>query len=144
MLFLLCPVPLTDWLIDYDGMRLMSQICGHHWPIVHPPGECEWTAMVMMMPTGDNSLLVYQSSLAVLPAETSGASRRNGRRNENFAYSVSFDTSTDLLHAIKSYKGPPALLPIWRKVCCGFLSSLKIHHLSRIWTRDPWVQWQAH
>jgi hypothetical protein len=43
----------------------------------------------VMMPSGVNSWLVYQSSLAVLPAETSAASRRNGRRNENFAYSVS-------------------------------------------------------
>jgi hypothetical protein len=36
-----------------------------------------------------NSWRVYQSSPVVLPAETSGASRRNGWRNENFAYSVS-------------------------------------------------------
>jgi hypothetical protein len=39
--------------------------------------------IMMMMPAGDNSWLVHQSSLAVLPAETS---RRNGRRRENFAY----------------------------------------------------------
>jgi hypothetical protein len=87
-------LPLIDWLIDYGRVRLTSQNRGHHWPIVHPPGECEWTAvvmimMMMMMTAGDNSWLVYHSSLAVLPAETSGASRRNGRRNENFAYSVS-------------------------------------------------------
>jgi hypothetical protein len=43
----------------------------------------------MMIPGENNSILVYQSSLSVLPAETSGASGRNGRRNENFAYSVS-------------------------------------------------------
>jgi hypothetical protein len=56
-----------------------------------------------------------------------------------------WDTSTDLLHAVKSYDmGPPALLPIRRKVCWGFLSALKIHRLGRVWTRDPWVQWQAH
>jgi hypothetical protein len=40
----------------------------------------------MMIMAGDNSLLVHQSSLAVLPAETSGESGRNGRRSENFAY----------------------------------------------------------
>jgi hypothetical protein len=40
----------------------------------------------MIMPAGDNSWLVYQNFLPVLPAETSGASRKNGRRNENFAY----------------------------------------------------------
>jgi hypothetical protein len=33
-----------------------------------------------------NSWLVHQSSLAVLPAETSGASTRNGRRSDTFAY----------------------------------------------------------
>jgi hypothetical protein len=46
-------------IIGYDGVRLASQNRGHHWPIVHPPGECEWTAvvmmMMMMMPAGDNS-----------------------------------------------------------------------------------------
>jgi hypothetical protein len=36
---------------------------------------------------------------------------------------------------------PPALLPIRRKVCCGFLSSLKIHRIGRLRTRDLWVQW---
>jgi hypothetical protein len=41
---------------------------------------------VVMMPAGDNSLLIHQSSMAVLPSETSGASRRNGRRSENVAY----------------------------------------------------------
>jgi hypothetical protein len=78
-------------LIDYDGVRLTSQNSGHRWPIVHPLGECEWRAvmmMMMMMPAGYNSWLVYQSSLAVLPAETSGANRRNWWRNENFVYSV--------------------------------------------------------
>jgi hypothetical protein len=56
-------------------------------PIVHPPGDMwAWRAMVMMMPAGDNYWLVHQSSLAVLPAEKSGSSRRNGWRSENFAY----------------------------------------------------------
>jgi hypothetical protein len=40
--------------------------------------------------------------------------------------------------------GPAALLPIRRKVCYGFLLPLKIHRLGRVWSRDPWVQWQAH
>jgi hypothetical protein len=80
---------LIDWLVGYDVMRLTSQNRGHHWPIVHHPGECEWRAVVMMMPTGDNSWLVYQISLAVLPPDTSGVSRRNGRKHENFAYLVS-------------------------------------------------------
>jgi hypothetical protein len=40
----------------------------------------------MMLPAGNNSWLVHYSSLVVLRAETSGESRRNGRRSENFAY----------------------------------------------------------
>jgi hypothetical protein len=35
---------------------------------------------------GAGWILVHQSSLAVLPAETSGASRRNKLRSENFEY----------------------------------------------------------
>jgi hypothetical protein len=117
----------------------MSQNRGHHWPIVHPPGDVNVRAAVVVMLAGDNSWLVYQSSLAVLPADKSGASRRNGWRNKNFAYSVSLITSADLLRAIKCYDmGPPALFPIRRKVCCRFLSPLKIHRLSQVWTHNPW------
>jgi hypothetical protein len=73
--------------------------------------------MVMMMLAGDNLSLVYQSSLAVLPAEKSGVSRRNGQRNEKFYVFSIFDMSMDLLYAVKSYDmGPSALLPIRRKV----------------------------
>jgi hypothetical protein len=35
---------------------------------------------------GWGQLLTRPPELTVLPAETSGASRRNGRRRENFAY----------------------------------------------------------
>jgi hypothetical protein len=39
---------------------------------------------------------------------------------------IIFDTSKDVLHAVKSYDiRPPALLSIRRKVCCGCLSPLK-------------------
>jgi hypothetical protein len=41
---------------------------------------------MMMMSAGDNSWLVHQSSLLVLPAETSWVSRMNGRSSENIAY----------------------------------------------------------
>jgi hypothetical protein len=67
-------------------VRLCLRTAATNGPIVHPPGDLwAWRAMVMMMPTGDNSWLVHQSTLAVLPTETSGASRRNGRRSENFS-----------------------------------------------------------
>jgi hypothetical protein len=74
-------------LIGYDGVRLCLRTAATIGPIVHTPGDMwAWRAMVMIMPPGDTSWLVRQSSLVVLPAETSGASRRNGRRSENFAY----------------------------------------------------------
>jgi hypothetical protein len=75
----------VNWLTGYDGVRLTSENRGHHWPTVHPKGECEWRAVLMTMSAGDNSRLVYQSSLAVLPPQSSGARRRNGRRSEDFA-----------------------------------------------------------
>jgi hypothetical protein len=76
-----------DWLIDYDGIRLSLRNAATNGPTVHPAGDMwAWRAMVMMMPAGDNTWLIHQSFLAVLPAETSGESRKNGRRSENFAY----------------------------------------------------------
>jgi hypothetical protein len=86
-------VSIAPWLIDrlIDWLwwcEILSQNCGHQRPIIHPAGDI-WACRVMvvkimmMMPAGDNSWLVHQSSLAVLPSEKS---RRNGRRRENFAY----------------------------------------------------------
>jgi hypothetical protein len=77
-------------LVDYDGVRLCLRTAATNGPIVHPQSDMlTWRVMVMvMMPVGDNSWLVHQSSLAVLPAETSGASRKNGREWE-FCLSVS-------------------------------------------------------
>jgi hypothetical protein len=38
-----------------------------------------------------------------------------------------FICASDFLHAVKAYdKGPPALLPLRRKVCFRFLSLIKI------------------
>jgi hypothetical protein len=72
--------------IDYDGVRLCLRTAATSGPTVHPPGDMwAWSAVVMMQ-AGETSWLVHQSSLAVIPAETSGASRRNGRRSNNFAY----------------------------------------------------------
>jgi hypothetical protein len=68
---------------------------------------------VVMMPGGDNSLLVQQSSLAVLPAETFWESRRNGRSSENFASQYlkylkgSFTCRKILRHGISVITSPP-------------------------------------
>jgi hypothetical protein len=85
--------PLTEWLTDYDGVRLCLRTAA---TIVHPPGDMwTWRAMVVIMPTGDNSWLVHQSSLAVLPADTSGVSMRNGRREWEFLPINISNTSRD-------------------------------------------------
>jgi hypothetical protein len=71
-----------------------------------------------------------------------GASRRKGRRVRILPISI-WNTSKELYHAVKSYVvGTPASFPIPRKMCCEFLSPLKIHRLGRVWTSDTWVQWQ--
>jgi hypothetical protein len=67
----------------------------------------------MIMPAGDNSRLVHQSSLAVLPAETSGASRRN-RWSENFVYQY-----------LKYLKGSLTCRKILRHGTSSFTSYLK-------------------
>jgi hypothetical protein len=76
-------------MIDYHVVRLSLRTAATNGPIVHPPGDMwAWSAMVLMVPAGNNSWLVRQSSLAVLLAKTSRASSRNGQRSDIFAYSV--------------------------------------------------------
>jgi hypothetical protein len=116
---------------------MTSQNRGHHWPIVHPPGEYEWRAVVMMIPADDNSWLVYNSSLAVLLTETSLASRRNGRRNENFAYLVPvvrqriFTCRKILWHGTSSFASHPKEGVLWI-----FISHKNPSHRSCL-IRDP-------
>jgi hypothetical protein len=52
----------------------------------------------------------------------------------NLAFKVSlFILESDILHVAKSYDmGLTALLPLRRKVCCGLLLPLKIHHLGQV------------
>jgi hypothetical protein len=105
----------VDWPIDYDGVRLCLIIAPTNGPIVHPPADMwTWRTMVVMMSAADNSWLVHQSSLAVLPAETSGASRGNGRKSENFAYQY-----------LKYLKGSLTCRKILRHGTSGFTSHPK-------------------
>jgi hypothetical protein len=73
--------------IDYDFVRICLRTAVTNGSIVHPTGDMRaWRSMVIMMLAGNNFWLVHQSSLTVLPTDTSGASRGNGQRGENFAY----------------------------------------------------------
>jgi hypothetical protein len=61
---------MTDRLIYYNGVRLCLRTSATNGPFVRPLGDM-WAcrAIVMIIPVGDNSWLVHQSSLAVLPAD---------------------------------------------------------------------------
>jgi hypothetical protein len=104
-----------DWMTDYNGLRLCLRTAATNGPIVHPPADMwAWRSMVVMMSAADNAWLVRPSSLAVVPAETSGASRRNGRRSENFAYQY-----------LKYLKGSLTCRKISRHRTSGFTSQPK-------------------
>jgi hypothetical protein len=136
---------LIEWLIMSMGWDYISEPQPPTPPTVHPPGDMwAWRAMMMIMLAEEN-WFIHQSSLVKLPTESSGSKYEEWRKEWEFYLFSIWNTLSDLLHAIKSYDmGLLALLPIWRKVCCGFISPLKIHCLSRIWTCDPWIQCQAH
>jgi hypothetical protein len=135
---------LIDCLIDHVYGVIHLRTAATTRPIVHPPGDVwTWTAMVMTMSAGENSWLVYQSSLTILPAETHGSGySSNGRKSENFAYYYLRYVSRSVT-CRKILTTWDLRLPLQRKVCCGFVSFLKIHRLVRVWTCDPWAQWQA-
>jgi hypothetical protein len=92
--------------------------------------------------TEGNSWFVHQSSLAILPAESSGSKQEEWANRIWPCKVFLFILAGNVLYAIKSYNMEPlALLPHWRKACCGFLLPSKIHRLVWVWTHDPWVQW---
>jgi hypothetical protein len=134
---------LSNWWLIYWlwWVRLCLRTAATNGPVVHPPGDMRaWRAMVMM-PAEDNIWLVHQSSLAILPAQTSWTSRRNGRKSENFASQY-----------LKYFKGSLTCRKILRHGTSGFTShskkgvlrtfiALKVHRHGQFWTRDPCVQW---
>jgi hypothetical protein len=106
----LCVNRRTSWsLVLHSSLNCTLGFCNKTWRfITYPYWLIDWLIMMgwdyvseLRSPTGllfipgwyvnteshgDDAWLVHQSSLAVLPAETSGASRRNWQRSENFAY----------------------------------------------------------
>jgi hypothetical protein len=139
-----CTVEDSTW-YDYDGARLCLRTAATNRPIVHPPGDISiWRAMVVMMPAGYNSWLVNLSSLAVLPAETSGESRRNGRRSENFAYQYlkylkgSLTCRKILRHGTPDFTSHP------KEVVLRIFIALKNPSTRPGFKPWPLVQWQAH
>jgi hypothetical protein len=89
----------------------------------------------------------YQYSLVFCHLRHLWSEWEVGESNENLVYSSpwnfkrSFTCRKILLPGTSGFL---ALLPIWRKVCCGFLSPLEIHRLGQARTHNLRVQWQAH
>jgi hypothetical protein len=136
----------VDWL-RWGETDITS--CGLYRPIARPWVTVMWTMVwwywLGLTPNLSTRALWQPLVLSSSPVsrDISGTSRRMGKGNENLVY-PSCGTSRDLYNAVKSYDtGPPALLPIWIKVYCGFLSPLKIHCLGQVQTRYLWVQLQA-
>jgi hypothetical protein len=136
-----CPSP--PWLIMVGWECLGT--AATNGPIVHPPGDMwAWRAMVVVIPAGDNSWL---STRALWQSYQQRHLEQGGGMDERvrfcfiskMKYLKGSFTSREILR-----QGTSGLLPIRRKVCCGFLSPLKIHGHGPDWTRDPCVQWQAH
>jgi hypothetical protein len=118
-----CETRLIDWLIMMS--EITFQNCGHQ------PACCSSLGLYVNMESHgvgdadwDNSWLVHQSSLAVSPPDTSGTSRRNGRRSENIAYQHT-----------KYLKGSLTRRKILRHGTSGFTSHPK-EVVLRIFMRD--------
>jgi hypothetical protein len=76
-----------------------------------------------MKQTEKNSWFVHQSSLAILPAESSGSKQEERAKGimNSALWSIFVHTCKWFLHAVKSYDMvPPASVPLRRNACCGF------------------------
>jgi hypothetical protein len=93
------------------------------------------------------SWFVHQSSLAILPAESSmRKAEGNDKGNDEFCLTkYLFHTLKGSLTCCKIvWHVLTALLPLWRNACCGFLYALKPIALDWVWICKPCVLWQAH
>jgi hypothetical protein len=109
-----------DWLIDWCRWDEMSQNRGHHRTYCSSPrvicerGEPWWWWCRLGKPPDSSTRALWQSYQQI----HLWGSRRNGRRSENFSYQY---VNGSLACRKILRLGLPALLPIARKVCYGFL-----------------------
>jgi hypothetical protein len=69
---------------------------------------------------------------------------QQGERNENLVSSSPWHfKSSFTFRKILRHGTFRLYFPSERKVCCWFLSPLKIHRLGRVRTRNLWVQWHT-
>jgi hypothetical protein len=123
-----------------DGVRLRLWTAATSGPIIYLLGGIwVWITMMDVVDWGNLPIRLPKRCLAILRAEPSSSkSGGSGHRKSWILSSIIFILIQFLLRAVKSYDmGPPALLPIWRKVRCRSLSPLKICRLGRVFTREP-------
>jgi hypothetical protein len=126
---------------ESDGVRLPSQHCDPR-PVVLSPDDkrCgpvskwDWLRLTPNLST---------RALWPVPETTLGVSCR-GRRKWEFSLFIPVGLKEFLTHCRILQHGFRLYFPFERKVCCGFVSPLKIHRLGWVQTHDLWVQWQAH
>jgi hypothetical protein len=99
----------------------------------------------MMMSTGKLTICPPRDLSQFYQQRHLVASRRNRWKEWEFSLgSISLHTCTWFFACCKIlWHVSSGLLPLWRKVYYGFLSPLKVNHLSRVSTCKPWVQWQT-
>jgi hypothetical protein len=81
----------------------------------------------------------------IWPSEQASSAKANswldyqmGERNDNFVYSSLWDfKSYFTCRKILRHGTFPLYFPSERKVCCGFLSSIRIHRLGRVLNPQP-------
>jgi hypothetical protein len=109
-----------------DGMRLRLWTAAINGNIVIPSSEMSMENHGGMILTGSSSKLSGNPTTRVIQEQI----RRNWQRKWRIWPSeISlFILRRILKHSVKSFDmGPTALHPLRRKVCCWFLSTLKIH-----------------
>jgi hypothetical protein len=107
-----------------------------------------WWFLVLSPDESECDLVSERDRLGLTPNLTTRDLWRSGRwarGNENFVCSFLWDFKSSFICSKILRHGTFRLyFPSERKVCCGFLSPLKILRLGPVRTFNLWVQWQAH
>jgi hypothetical protein len=97
---------------------------------IHEYGEPWWNDI------NRGQILICSPELSRNPTSSHLVANKEelGNRDDEFGLrNIFVHTSKLFLNVVKSYDmGPQALFPLQRKLCCGFVSPVKIHHLSQI------------
>jgi hypothetical protein len=109
-----------------------------------PPLRVSWPVYITMYIISPTINLVLV--IPIYPPETSSSEAGEKRvRNmaAEFCLRASFHAHRVLLHAVNVQHGTDGFTYPPKEGVLRILSSLKSIVLGRVWTREPWVQWQA-